>query len=323
MPYKILITAPTLAEKAMEMLETHKATVFTIPDGSPDSMIFDIVSQEQVDGIIVRIGEIDAQVIDASASLRVLSKNGIGVDNVDVAHATRKGIPVVNGRNSNSQSVAEHALGMMIALMKDFRRLDASVREGKWEKATFQGIELRGKHVGLIGFGGNGSALAKLLQPFGVRITAYDPYLKHDAFFGDVTRAAALDDFITDVDILSIHCPRTDETEGMIDAARFMQMKPTAYLINCARGGIVDEEALIKALQTGSITAAGIDVFDIEAPPKDHSLWGLPNVLLSPHIAGVSHESFERMGIMAVENAYKILNDDPIDPNCVVNPSTL
>ena len=132
-----------------------------------------------------------------------------------------------------------------------------------------------------------------------------------------------LDDFIADVDILSIHCPRTDETEGMIDAARFMQMKPTAYLINCARGGIVNEEALVKALQTGSITAAGIDVFDIEAPPKDHSLWGLPNVLLSPHIAGVSHASFERMGIMAVENAYKILNGDPIDPNCVVNPSTL
>ena len=323
MGYKILITAPTLADRAMAMLDALEATVFTIPDGAPDSLIYDIAAREQIDGIIVRIGEIDATVIDASANLRVLSKNGIGVDNVDVAHATRKGIPVVNGRNSNSQSVAEHALGMMIALLKDFRRLDNSVRNGNWEKATYQGIELQGKHVGLIGFGGNGRALAKLLLPFGVRISAYDPYLEDDAFFEGITRAATLDDFVADIDILSIHCPRTQETENMVDAARFAQMKSSAYLVNCARGGIVDETALVAALQFGDIAAAGIDVFDVEAPPKDHALWQLSNVLLSPHIAGVTHESFERMGTMAVENAYKILNGEPIDPDCVVNPEAL
>ena len=323
MGYKILITAPTLADRAMAMLDALEATVFTIPDGAPDSLIYDIAAREQIDGIIVRIGEIDATVIDASANLRVLSKNGIGVDNVDVAHATRKGIPVVNGRNSNSQSVAEHALGMMIALLKDFRHLDNSVRNGNWEKATYQGIELQGKHVGLIGFGGNGRALAKLLLPFGVRISAYDPYLEDDAFFEGITRAATLDDFVADIDILSIHCPRTQETENMVDAARFAQMKSSAYLVNCARGGIVDETALVAALQFGDIAAAGIDVFDVEAPPKDHPLWQLSNVLLSPHIAGVTHESFERMGTMAVENAYKILNGEPIDPDCVVNPEAL
>ena len=323
MGYKILITAPTLADRAMAMLDALEATVFTIPDGAPDSLIYDIAAREQIDGIIVRIGEIDATVIDASANLRVLSKNGIGVDNVDVAYATRKGIPVVNGRNSNSQSVAEHALGMMIALLKDFRRLDNSVRNGNWEKATYQGIELQGKHVGLIGFGGNGRALAKLLLPFGVRISAYDPYLEDDAFFEGITRAATLDDFVGDIDILSIHCPRTQETENMVDAARFAQMKSSAYLVNCARGGIVDETALVAALQFGDTAAAGIDVFDVEAPPKDHPLWQLSNVLLSPHIAGVTHESFERMGTMAVENAYKILNGEPIDPDCVVNPEAL
>ena len=323
MPYKILITAPTLAKTAMAMLENLGATVFTIPDGAPDTLIYDIASREQVDGIIVRIGEIDAKVIDASANLRVLSKNGIGVDNVDVAHATHKGIPVVNGRNSNSQSVAEHALGMMIALLKDFRRLDTSVREGKWEKANYQGVALCGKHVGRSGFGGNGSALAKLLLPFGVRISAYDPYLEDDAFFDGVTRAASLNKFVDAVDILSIHCPRTRETENMVGAAQFPQMKSSAYLVNCARGGIVDEISLVAALQSGSITAAGLDVFDVEAPPKKHPLWEMPNVLLSPHIAGVTHESFERMGTMAVENTYKILNDDPIDLDCVVNPEAL
>lgn len=323
MGYKILITAPTLADKAMALLETLGATTFTIPDGSQDALIHDIASREQVDGIIVRIGEIDARVIDASKNLRVLSKNGIGVDNVDLAHATQKGIPVVNGRNSNSQSVAEHALGMIIAQLKDFRRLDASVRANKWEKASYYGTQLYGKHIGLIGFGGNGRALARLLQPFGVRISAYDPYLEDRDFFDGVTRATTLDDFIADVDILSIHCPRTDETDGIIDAARFSQMKPTAHLINCARGGIVDEAALVAALDAGEIAGAGIDVFDIEAPPADHPLWRFPNVILSPHIAGVTHESFERMGVMAVENAYKILNGEPIDIDCVVNPEAL
>lgn len=323
MAYKILITAPTLADKAMAMLDERGATYFTIPDGAPDSLILDIATREQVDGIIVRIGEIDARVIDASANLRVLSKNGIGVDNVDLDHATRKGIPVMNGRNSNSQSVAEHALGMIIALLKDFRRLDSSVRDGKWEKASYYGTELSGKHVGLIGFGGNGRALAKLLLPFGVRISAYDPYLKDDAFFEGVGRAAALDDFVGKVDILSIHCPRTDETENMIDAARFAQMKPSSHLINCARGGIVEENALVAALKSGEIAGAGVDVFDVEAPPADHPLWGLPNVILSPHIAGVTQESFERMGTMAVDNAYRVLDGDPIDLDCVVNPDAL
>ncbi len=323
MGYKILISAPTLADKAMALLDEKGATVFTVPDGSPDSIIFDIVTREQVDGIIVRIGEIDAKVIDASENLRVLSKNGIGVDNVDVAHATAKGIPVVNGRNSNSQSVAEHALGMIIAQLKDFRRLDTSVRAGKWEKASYYGTELRGKHVALIGFGGNGRALARLLIPFDVTISAYDPYLDDSEFFEGVDRANAVDEFISEIDILSIHCPRTSETNGMIDAACFQKMKPTAHLINCARGGIVDEDALVKALENNEIAGAAIDVFDIEAPPTDHPLWQFPNVILSPHIAGVTHESFERMGVMAVENAYKILDGEKIDLACTVNPEAL
>ncbi|NKB57913.1 MAG: hydroxyacid dehydrogenase [Alphaproteobacteria bacterium] len=323
MGYKILITAPTLADKAMALLDELGATVFTVPDGSPDSVIYDIAVTEQIDGIIVRIGEIDARVIDASKKLRVLSKNGIGVDNVDLAHATKRGIPVVNGRNSNSQSVAEHALGMIIAQLKDFRRLDTSVRAGKWEKATYYGTELSGKHVGLIGLGGNGSALARLLVPFGVKITAYDPYLDDTEFFQGVNRAAHMDDFLSDIDILSIHCPRTSETDGMIDGDSFRKMKPTAHLINCARGGIVDEDALVTALNEGQIAGAAIDVFDVEAPPTNHPLWQCPNVMLSPHIAGVTHESFTRMGTMAVENAYRILNGEPINPACVINPEAL
>lgn len=323
MSYKILITAPNIAPTAMALLDRLGAQIFTAPAYASEAALAEIAARESVDGIIVRIGRVSAAVIDASPALRVLSKNGIGVDNIDVVHATARGIPVVNGHRSNSQSVAEHALAMIIAQLKDFIRLDTSVRAGKWEKATYFGTELAGKHVGLIGFGGNGQALARLLQPFGVRITAVDPYIGDDAFFDGVTRAASVDDFIAEVDILSIHCPRTPETDGMIDAARIARMKPTAHIVNCARGGIIDEDALVQALKDGAIAGAALDVFDTEPPAADHPLWQFPNVLLSPHIAGVTHEASDRSGIMAVENAFTVLEGRPLDPDCAVNPEVL
>jgi D-3-phosphoglycerate dehydrogenase len=219
--------------------------------------------------------------------------------------------------------VAEHALGMIIGLLKDFIRLDASTRAGNWEKATFFGGELRGRHIGLIGYGGNGRALAKLLKPFGVAITVHDPYLGHDADFTGVTRAANIDDFIGEVDILSIHCPRTKESFGMIGRAQFAKMKSTAFIVNCARGGIIDEDALVDALNDKQIAGAALDVFESEPPAADHPLWRFDNVHISPHIAGVTFEAAEVSGRMAVENIYKILDGKPIDPDCVINPETL
>lgn len=323
MGYKILITAPDIDPKAMALLDRWGATVFTAPAYSSEDALAKIAASEQIDAIIVRVGKVSAKVIDASSRLRVLSKGGIGVDNIDVDHATAKGIVVTNARYSNSQSVAEHALGMIIGLLKDFIRLDASTRAGNWEKATYFGGELRGRHIGLIGYGGNGRALANLLKPFGVAITVYDPYLGHNADFSGVTRAAGIDDFIGQVDILSIHCPRTTESFGMIGRAQFAKMKSTAFIVNCARGGIIDEDALVEALTNKQIAGAALDVFESEPPAADHPLWQFDNVLISPHIAGVTFESAEVSGRMAVENIYKILDGQPIDPQCVINPEAL
>ncbi len=323
MAYKILITAPDIDPKAMALLDRLGAKVFTAPAYSSENALAEIAAREQIDAIIVRVGTVSAKVIDASPKLRVLSKGGIGVDNIDVEHATAKGIVVTNARYSNSQSVAEHALGMIIGLLKDFIRLDASTRAGNWEKATYFGGELRGRHIGLIGYGGNGRTLAKLLQPFGVTITVYDPYLGHNADFTGVTRAGNIDDFIGDVDILSIHCPRTKESFGMIGRSQFAAMKPTAFIVNCARGGIIDEDALVEALKDKLIAGAALDVFETEPPDPNHPLWRFDNVHISPHIAGVTFESAEVSGRMAVENIFKILDRKPIDPDCVINPETL
>ena len=175
----------------------------------------------------------------------------------------------------------------------------------------------------MIGYGGNGRALAKLLKPFGVSITVHDPYLGDDADFTGVTRAANIDDFIGEVDILSIHCPRTKESFGMIGRAQFAKMKSTAFIVNCARGGIIDEDALVDALNDKQIAGAALDVFESEPPAADHPLWQFDNVHISPHIAGVTFEAAEVSGRMAVENIYKILDGKPIDPDCVINPETL
>ena len=180
MGYNVLITAPRIAQAGLDMLDANGANYITISGYPTEEELIGLVVENNIDAIILSIGMISAKVIDAAPNLRVISKHGIGVDNADVEHATAKGIPVVNGRHSNSQSVAEHALGMIIAQMKDFRRLDKNTRGKTWEKTSFRGMELAGKHVGIVGFGGNGSRFARLLKPFGVKISVYDPYLSDD-----------------------------------------------------------------------------------------------------------------------------------------------
>ncbi|MBL4720876.1 MAG: hydroxyacid dehydrogenase [Alphaproteobacteria bacterium] len=324
MGYNVLITAPKIAQEGIDMLKARGANYILIKDYPTEDELVDLVVKNKIDAIILSVGQISARVIDAATNLRVISKHGIGVDNADVAHATAKGIPVVNGRNSNSQSVAEHALGMIIAQFKDFRRLDRVTRGETWEKTSFRGIELAGKHVGVIGFGGNGRRFARLLKAFGVKVSVYDPYLK-DAVFAEegVIRVASVEDFISDVDVVSIHAPRTSESYHMFDAALIGKMKPTAYLNNPARGGIIDEDALYEALRDNKIAGAALDVFETEPPAKDHPLFSLENIMVSPHIAGITNEAMTRMATMAVENVYSVLDETPLDPECSINPETL
>ncbi len=323
MSYTIMITAPDFDPKGMALLNEMGAKTVIAPAYSTEEELAKLAADNEVDGIIVRVGQVTKQVIDASPKLRVLSKGGIGVDNVDVDHATAKGIVVCNTRYSNSQSVAEHALAMIIGAYKDLIRLDQDTRNGGWAKAVYSGTELAGKHVGLIGYGGNGRALATMLKSLKCKISVYDPYLGHNADFTGVTRCESIDDFLGEVDVLSVHCPRTKESLNMIDKDQIAKMKTGSVIVNCARGGIVNEDALLDGLTSGKIAAAGIDVFLTEPPAKDHPFFKLENIIVSPHVAGVTDESGEVSGVMSVENVYKILDNKPIDLDCVVNPDAL
>ncbi|MEW6671334.1 MAG: hydroxyacid dehydrogenase [Thermodesulfobacteriota bacterium] len=322
---KILITGPALVPEATAILEQHNATIFTSTPYCPTQELQNTAEREQVDALIVRMGTITKDVISASRKLRVITKHGVGVNTIDVAAATALGIPVMITPAANALAVAEHAVALILSLLRDVPNLDRGIRQGLWPKATTKGSELSGKQVGIVGFGNIGRALLALLKPFKVNMLIYDPYISLPEHTDCLSarQVDRLETLLAEVDILSLHCPLTTETENMIGRDELRLMKPTAYLINTARGGIVDEAALTEALQNHTIGGAGLDTFSSEPPAKDHPLWLLPNVVFTPHIGGQTKESFQRMGMRAAQNIIGVLTQNHIDTDCIVNPEVL
>jgi D-3-phosphoglycerate dehydrogenase / 2-oxoglutarate reductase len=322
---KILITGPELVPEAMALLQQHNAAVFASIPYCPTQELQDTAEREQVDAIIVRMGDVTKEVITASRKLRVIAKHGVGVNTIDIAAATALDIPVMITPAANAQAVAEHTLTFILSLLRDLPNLDRGIRQGLWLKASTQGNELTGKHVGIVGFGNIGRSLVTLLRPFQVKVSIFDPYVSLTATtdFSDLRQVDRLETLLGKVDILSLHCPQTPETRNLIGRDELKLMKPTACLINTARGGIVVETALAEALQNNTIAGAGVDTFSSEPPDKDNPLCLLPNVLLTPHIGGQTKESFYRMGMRAAQNVIGVLTKNYIDTDCLVNPEIL
>lgn len=323
MKRKVIISGPAIADEAMQILEARNIDAVMIPPYTKSEVIADLAQKEQIDAILVRMGDINETVIGASGKLRVIAKHGVGVNNIDVFAATKHNIPVMITRAANARSVSEHTLTMILALMKSLPRLDAGLREGKWEKTTFKGIEVSGKILGIIGFGSIGRDLATLVKPLNMRILVFDPLLAEDDVPAGVVRMDGLDELLRDADVVSLHCPLTELTRDMIGADQLKMMKPNAFLINAARGELVYEAALVKALRDGVIAGAGLDSFAKEPPEPDNPLWALPNVLVTPHVAAVTTEAFRRMGMQAVENILSILDNETVDRSCVLNEEVL
>ena len=241
-------------------------------------------------------------------NLLVVSTMGAGFDTVDVAACSAAGVIVVNQAGGNAEAVAEHALGLMLSLSKRVGETDHAMRQQNGvSRQDFIGNNIQGKTIGIIGLGHIGRRLAELCAGlFGMEILAYDPYLAKSDFMERGATAAAFEDLLARSDFVTVHCPRTGETENMLDAGAFNLMKPGAIFINTARGGIHDEAALFAALQNGHLSAAGLDVWSVEPPPKDHPLLSLSNVLASPHTAGVTHESRYQIATFAGEQLLDI-----------------
>ena len=320
----VLVTAAFLHQAGVDILrdaglETHYCAAYPTAEE-----VARRCAELQPVGIIVRQGAVDETAMLAAPSLRVLSKHGVGYNNIDVATATKRGIAVVIGAGANDLSVAEHALAFSLMLLKDIASLDRDMRAGNWRKTGHGSREIAGLSFGIVGFGRIGKHSARLARAFGFHVAAFDPYLGDDVFrTHEVRRAATLDELLAGSDVVSLHTPLTPETRGMIDAAAIARMKPGSYLVNTARGGVVDEAALLDALERGHLAAAALDVFAAEPLPADNPLLRSGRLVVTPHMAGVSDRSTVRMAEYAARNAVAVLQGRQLDPDSLVNPEAM
>jgi D-3-phosphoglycerate dehydrogenase len=261
------------------------------------------------DALVVRSAtKVTAQLIEQAKRLRVIGRAGVGVDNVDVEAATRRGIVVMNTPGGNAVSVAEHTLALLLSMARSVPQANASTHAGRWEKSSLSGTEMRGKTMGLIGLGRVGTEVARRAIALEMRVVAYDPYVTPAAAREAGAELVSLEEVLRQSDVLSLHSSLSHTTEKMIDAAAISKMKKGARIINCARGEMIDEAALAEALRSGQLAGAGLDTFAQE-PPKNSPLLGLPNVIATPHIAGSTAEAQEEVGISIAQQVRDYLSD--------------
>jgi D-3-phosphoglycerate dehydrogenase len=308
-----ILVSDSIAKEGVELL--RGAGEVTVAELSPEELLAQI---GDYDALVVRSRtKATKDVIERGAKLRVIGRAGIGVDNIDVKAATAKGIVVVNAPRSSTVSVAELAIGHMISIARSLPRADRGTREGKWEKKQLKGVELFGKTLGFVGSGRIGGEVASRAKAFGMKTIAYDPYLPADVAQKIGVELCNLDHLLKSADFITIHAMLTDETRGMIGVAEFAKMKPTAFIVNCARGGIIDETALYNALKDKKIAGAALDVFAKE-PLADSPLMKLDNIVFTPHIGASTKEGQERAGVQVAEQVIKALNRTK--PDSMVNP---
>jgi len=305
---KVLIS-DKLADSAKHVLDARGLAYDDRPGLSPDELK---ACLGHYDGILIRSGtKLTRDVLDHAGSLRVIGRAGVGVDNVDLDVATERGILVMNTPEGNTVSTAEHTFSMLLALSRNIPQAVVSVRRGEWNKSTFAGVEVRGKTLGVIGLGRIGTQVAKFAHGFQMKVVGYDPFITREKAEQLGIDLVELDELFARSDYITVHTPLTSETHNIIDAAAIEKMKPGVRIINCARGGVVDEDALGAALDSGRIAGAALDVFATE-PPAGSKLLELPNVITTPHLGASTTEAQEQVGIDAAVQVADYLLDGRI-----------
>jgi D-3-phosphoglycerate dehydrogenase / 2-oxoglutarate reductase len=297
----VLICDP-ISPKGIEYFKQQPGLKVTVLDKRlPEAELLPIVGE--IDAMVVRSEtKITRKVMEAAPKLRVVGRAGVGVDNVDVDAATQRGIVVMNTPSGNTISTAELTFSMLMALARKIPQANASMKAGEWNRKAFQGTELYGKTLGILGMGRIGGEVAKRAIAFGMRVLAYDPYLNlARAKAMQVELIEQLDDIYGQCDFITVHMPMTDETKGMINAAAFGKMKKGVRVLNCARGGIINEADLVEAVKSGKVAGAGLDVYEVEPPPKEFALRDLPQVVMTPHLGASTEEAQENVGIEVAE----------------------
>lgn len=295
-----VLVSDALSETAVQIFRDNGVDVDFEPALGKDKDAL-LAKIADYDGLAIRSAtKATEKLIDAATNLKVIGRAGIGVDNVDLKAASRRGIIVMNTPFGNSITTAEHAISLMMAVARQIPAADASTQAGKWEKSRFMGVELTGKTLGLIGAGNIGSIVADRAQGMKMRVVAYDPYLSPERAERLGIEKVELEELLPRADFITLHTPLTDKTRGIIGAEAIAQMKDGVRVINCARGGLIDEEALAAALDSGKVAGAGIDVFEVE-PATDSPLFGKPNVVCTPHLGAATTEAQENVALQVAE----------------------
>lgn len=315
----VLVTAATVSELAQKLLREGGADIEFMPGAVDEDALVAALAQRNVAAVLLRGSPpLTERVFAAARGLKIVAKHGAGVDSVDLASATRHGIAVMVAGGANADAVAEHALTLMLCLSREIPRFDRETRRGAWRDLKHFTREFHTLTVGIVGYGQIGERTARLVRACGAQVlvhTRSNPVLPPG-----MSVEPDIDRLLERVDVLSLHCPLTEKTRGMIGAAQFARMKPGAFVVNTARGPVIDEPALVEALKSGKIAGAGLDTFAVEPPDAANPLFALPNVLVTPHIAAATTDAMVRMGTIAASNIISYLNGEVYEKRNFLNP---
>ena len=319
---KVLVTAATVSDLAQNLLRAGGADLIFMPGTIDEAALLAALARDDIAAILLRGSPpLTGRVLAAASDLKIIAKHGAGVDSVDIAAATRRGIAVMVANGANADAVAEHALALMLSLSRELPRFDRDVRSGAWRNLDQFTRDFSARTVGIVGYGQIGERTARLAQACGARVVIHTRSAITPP--AGMTYEPALDRLLETVDIVSLHCPLTDQTRGLIGAAQLARMKPGALLINTARGPVIDEAALVAALKSGKLAGAALDTFAVEPPDPVHPLFTLPNVLVTPHIAAATTGAMARMGTIAANTIISYLRGEVHDARYFLNPEVV
>ncbi|PYK89199.1 MAG: phosphoglycerate dehydrogenase, partial [Verrucomicrobia bacterium] len=299
--------ADSISQRGIDELTRDGALEAKVQTGLSETQLAEAIADFAA--LIIRSQtKVTAKILNAAKKLRVVGRAGVGVDNVDVEIATRRGVVVLNAPGANTISTAEHTFSLLLSLARNIARADATLKGGTWDRKNLEGVELYNKTLGIIGMGRIGSELSRRAIAFGMRVLAFDPYLSVSrARSLQVELVEELDELLAAADFISLHTPLTAETRHLLNAERIAKTKRGVRIINCARGGLIDEQALVNAISNGHVAGAALDVFETEPLPVDSPLRKIPKLVLTPHLGASTVEAQESVGIEIAQSIRAVL----------------